>query len=216
MKIIVVGCGRLGSDLATRLFEQGHEVSVVDNVPAAFNNLPAHFQGRIIEGEALSEDVLHRAGIERADGMAAVTNLDALNAVVAHVARTVYKVPIVVARNYDPHCRPMHEAFGIQVVSSTIWGSQRMEELLYHSDVRTVFSAGNGEVEIYEFTVPKAWDGRKLADLLIPGESLAISLSRAGQAVLPNPDMLLKEGDVVNFSATLKGVEALRTQLKSL
>ncbi len=62
MKVIVIGCGRLGAELAYNLFKRGHDVSVIDNVPASFNNLPADFQGRLNEGEALSQDVLHRAG----------------------------------------------------------------------------------------------------------------------------------------------------------
>jgi trk system potassium uptake protein TrkA len=203
----------LGSELATRIFEQGNEVSIIDNVPAAFNNLPANFQGRIIEGEALSEDVLHRAGIERADALAAVTNLDALNAVAAHIARVVYDVPVVVVRNYDPYCRPLHEAFDLQVVSSSSWGAQRMEELLYHGEIRTLFSAGNGEVEVYEITVPKSWQERPLSDLIETGQSMAIALTRAGKAVLPEGNMTLHAGDVVTISATLEGIEAIRRKV---
>jgi len=213
MRVVIVGCGRLGSELATRLFEKGHEVSIIDNVPAAFNNLPANFQGRIIEGEALSDDVLHRAGIERADALAAVTNQDALNAVTAHIARVVFEVPVVVVRNYDPYTRPLHEAFDLQVVSSSSWGAQRMEELLYHGEIRTIFSAGNGEVEVYEITVPKAWQGRRLCDLMEPEQSLAIALTRAGKAVLPPGEMELRSEDVITISATLEGIEAIRSRV---
>jgi trk system potassium uptake protein TrkA len=92
MKIIVVGCGRVGSELAYRLNLKGHNVTVIDQVDAAFDNLPPDFRGRTVEGEVLNQDVLRRAGIEHADGVATVTNSDALNAVVAHVARTVYEV----------------------------------------------------------------------------------------------------------------------------
>jgi len=213
MKVVIVGCGRLGSELATRLFEKGHEVSIIDNIPAAFNNLPANFQGRIIEGEALSDDVLHRAGVEQADALAAVTNLDALNAVAAHIARVVYEVPVVVVRNYDPYTRPLHEAFNLQVVSSSSWGAQRMEELIYHGEIRTIYSAGNGEVEVYEITVPKSWQGKKLSDLIEPGLSLAIALTRTGKAVLPEEDMELRAEDVITISATLEGIEAIRRKV---
>lgn len=213
MRYVVVGCGRLGSDLAMRLFEKGHDVAVIDSIPASFTNLPANFQGRFVEGEALSEDVLHRAGIAQADGVAAVTNLDALNAVVAHLAREVYHVKSVVVRNYDPRCRPMHEAFNLQVISSTSWGSQRLEEMLYQMEMRTVFSAGNGEVEVYEFTVPESWDGKLLSALINSDQAVPVSVSRAGRALMPRQDTVLSEGDLVNFSATLEGVEYLRAQL---
>ena len=213
MKVIVVGCGRLGSDLAVRLFKQGHEVSVIDNVPAAFANLPGDFQGRVIEGEALSQDVLFRAGIERADALVAATNSDALNAVVGHIAKSMYDVPRVAARNYDPHCRPMLESFNLQVVSSTSWGAQRLEELIYHADVRTLYSAGNGEVEFYEITIPEDKDGVTVAEVEIPGEMIVISVTRAGRADLPKPTMVLHEGDILNISATNEGIEKLRSHL---
>ena len=113
----------------------------------------------------MAEGVLKRAGIEQADSLASVTDSDAVNAVVAHVARTVYNVPSVVSRNYDPRWRPLHEAMGLRMVSSTAWGAQRLEELLESRRTRPVFSAGNGEVEVYELDVPKTWDGKPLAEL---------------------------------------------------
>jgi trk system potassium uptake protein TrkA len=131
MNFIVVGCGRVGAELAYRLYEKGHHVSVIDHIEAAFDNLPHDFRGRTVQGEALNQHILHRAGIEQADGIATVTNSDSLNAVLAHVARTVYKVPKVVVRNFDPHWLPLHRAFGLNVISSSSWGAQRMEEQLY-------------------------------------------------------------------------------------
>ena len=164
MFIIVVGCGRVGAELAFRLYQRGHQVAVIDQVGTSFVNLDPEYRGRTIEGEVLSQDVLTRAGIEEAEGLTAVTNSDSVNAVVGHIAREVYKVPNVVVRNYNPRWLPMHEAFGEQVVSSTAWGAQRIEELLYQPLGRAVFSAGNGEVEIYELVVPEAWNGRLVGD----------------------------------------------------
>jgi len=141
MNIIVVGCGRVGSTLAYQLYKKGHQVTVVDQAASAFDNLPADFHGRMEEGDVLSRDVLYRAGIEQADALATVTNSDSVNAVVAHVARTVYHVPNVVVRNYDPRWQPLHEAFGLQVVSSASWGVQRMEELLNLGQVKSQVSS---------------------------------------------------------------------------
>jgi trk system potassium uptake protein TrkA len=213
MNIIVVGCGRVGTELAYRLYQTGHRVTVVDRVDTAFNNLPPDFRGRTVEGEVLNQDLLRRAGIERADALAAVTNSDTLNAVAAHVACTVYHIPRVIVRNYDPGQRPLQEAFGLQVVSSASWGAQRVEELLYDAPVSTVFSAGNGEVEIYEFVVPAAWDGRGLQDLLPKDQCLAVALTRAGRAALPSEASVLAVDDVVHLSATWEGIEALRARL---
>jgi trk system potassium uptake protein TrkA len=215
MNIIIVGCGRVGAELALRLNQRGHQVAVIDNSAAAFNNLPPEYGGRTIEGEALNRDVLNRAGITQADGLAAVTNSDALNAVVAHIARAAYNVPYVFVRNYDPRWRPVHEDFGLQIVSSSSWGAQRIEELLYHADMRTVFSAGNGEVEIYEFAVLPAWSGRSLGELLDGSEAIPVAVTRAGRAVLPSPEIILQEADIVHLSATTDGIEAVRQRLNS-
>jgi trk system potassium uptake protein TrkA len=212
MYIIVVGCGRVGAELAYRLFNSGHQVSVVDIAASAFNNLPADFRGRLVEGEALNQDILHRAGIEQADGLAVVTNSDPLNAVVAHIANQIYHVPNIAVRNYDPTNRDLFEAFNLQIVTSSSWGAQRLEEILYAGNMHTLFSAGNGEVEIYEFPIPENWDDRPMQELL-PPECMVAALTRAGRALLPSPETRLKAGDVLLVSATLTGIEELQRRL---
>jgi len=144
MNYFVIGCGRVGSELAFRLYKNGHTVVVIDRNREALNNLSPEFRGRIIEGDVLSEKMLERAGIADADGLATVTNSDALNAVVGHMAYTIYKVPIVIARNYDPTMLSVLRAFSLNVVSSTNWGAKRIQEMLLDPAFRTVFSAGNG------------------------------------------------------------------------
>lgn len=215
MNVIVVGCGRVGAQLGYRLSQKGHQVTIIDQEAAAFDNLPPDFRGRTVEGEVLAQGVLHRAGIEQADGLAAVTNSDSLNAVVAHLARTTYQVPTVVVRNYDPRWQPLQEAFGLQVISSASWGAQRLEELLYGTDMPVVFTAGNGEVSIYEFAVPDAWHGRSLQELLPEAGCVPAALTRSGRAVLPSHSILLEACDVMHVSATLEGIEALRQRLSS-
>jgi trk system potassium uptake protein TrkA len=215
MNLIVVGCGRVGAELAYRLFKSGHQVVVVDSDRAAFNRLPPDFRGRTLEGEGLAEKVLERAGIKEADGLAAVTNSDTLNAVVANTARSIFDVHTVVVRNYDPALRPVIEAFGLQMVSSTYWGAQRVEELLTNPAEKTVFSAGNGEVEVYELIVPDGWNGRLLGELLEPlTECYPVALTRAGKALLPSNDLALTAGDVLHVSTTFEGIRRLNSRLE--
>ena len=214
MEVIVLGCGRLGADLAYRLsLREDMHVVAVDRDPVAFNNLPHNYAGRMVEGDALSQDVLQRAGIDRAQAVAVVTDSDVINAVVGHVARTMYRVPQVVVRNFDPLCRSLIEQFGLQVVSATHWGAQRIEEMLHHADIRSVFSAGNGEVEVYEFIVPAVWNGHSLGELINGFECLATSLTRAGRATLPTESSVLETGDIVHISATMDGIERMREAL---
>jgi trk system potassium uptake protein TrkA len=214
MNFIVIGCGRVGSELASRLSHSGHKTVVVDANQEALNNLDPEFRGRTIEGDVLTEKVLERAGIMEVDGLAAVTNSDTLNAVVAHIARSLYQVPIVVVRNYDPTMRPVLEAFDLQVVSSTSWGAQRIQELMLDPTFRTIFSAGNGEVEVYEMLIPAGWSGKKLGDLLHNTvDCLPVALTRAGRAILPDTDTQMQAGDLVNISATFDGIQTLRDRL---
>lgn len=213
MNFIVVGCGRVGSELAYRLYQNGHRVTVIDIDASAFTNLPPDFRGRTLEGEPLNQDLLRRAGIEQADGIALVSSSDSVNAVVAHTAREVYGISNIVVRNYEPQWREMYEVFNLQVVSSSSWGAQRLEELLYHVKMRSVFSAGNGEVEIYEFTVPTAWVDKPIKELLPNENCIPVGLTRAGTALLPNMNIQFVEGDIVLVSATLKGIEELRNRV---
>ena len=214
MNFIVVGSGRVGAELAVRLYKSGHHVVVVDQNEAAFDRIDPDFRGRTIHGEALQEEVLVRAGIREAHGLAAVTNSDPLNAVVAHLARSVFNVPAVVCRNYDPRLRPMLESFGIQIVSSTSWGSQRTEEVLTGVSTKAVFSAGNGEVEIYELDVPDGWAGRSWGELTSGLEGLLpVALTRAGRAMLPDAQTRLEADDLINVSATFDGIKGLRDRL---
>jgi trk system potassium uptake protein len=214
MNFIVVGCGRVGAELSYHLFSRGHQVVVVDINKEAFNRLHPDFRGRTLEGEGLAEGVLERAGIHEADGLAAVTNSDTLNAVVAHAARTIYNIPNVVARNYDPNLRAVIEAFGLQTVGSTYWGAQRVEELLMNPSQRMVYSAGNGEVEVYEVQISEEWNGRTIGELLKPlDQCYPVALSRAGRSFLPDADMKMQTGDLLSVSSTFEGIGALTARL---
>ncbi len=216
MNFIVVGCGRFGSELAYRLFQNGHQVVVVDNNQQSLNRLDPEFRGRTVIGDTLSADTLSRAGAENAEGIAVVTNSDALNAVIGHTVRVHYpNVKQVVVRNYDPAMRDMLEAFGLQLVSSTAWGAERVQELLIDPSFRAVFSAGNGEVEMYEMYISPKWHGMSISELLVGcAEIITVALTRAGRAELPTQTTTLYQGDILTVSATLEGVKALRGKLQ--
>jgi trk system potassium uptake protein len=216
MNFIVVGCGRFGSELAYRLFQNGHQVVVVDNNQGSLNRLDPKFRGRTVIGDTLSADTLSRAGADKAEGIAVVTNSDALNAVIGHTVRIHYpNVKQVVVRNYDPAMRDMLEAFGLQLVSSTAWGAERVQELLIDPSFRAVFSAGNGEVEMYEMYISQKWNGMSVAELLKGcSEIVTVALTRAGRAELPSQTATLNQGDILTVSATLEGVRALREKLQ--
>jgi trk system potassium uptake protein TrkA len=214
MNFIVVGCGRVGAELSYHLFKSGHQIVIVDANKETFNRLHPDFRGRTLEGEGLAENVLERAGIRDADGLAAVTNSDTLNVVVAHTARTFYHLSTVVARNYDPNLRVVIEAFGLQTVSSTFWGAQRVEELLVNPAQKVVYSAGNGEVEVYELHIPEMWSGHTLGELLSSvKDCFPVALTRAGHSYLPEASTRMEKEDVLNVSTTFEGISLLTAHL---
>jgi trk system potassium uptake protein TrkA len=113
MKIIILGCGRLGAHLARRLDHAGQSVTVIDRMSEAFARLGNDFQGKMVLGTGIDEDVLRRAGIETADAFVAVSNGDNTNAMASEIAKLVFKVPHVVARLYDPVREDTYHTLGL-------------------------------------------------------------------------------------------------------
>jgi trk system potassium uptake protein TrkA len=214
MRVIIVGCGQLGSTLAYQFYKMGHQVTVIDQATSAFDNLSLDFRGRTIEGDVLARNVLHRAEIEDADALAAVTYSDSLNALVAHVARTEFQVPRVVARNCDPRQRPLQEAFGIPIVGSANWGAQRIIGLLSDTPLRTMLVDRKANLVIYQLEVPETWQGRPLQELLPDERSQVLALTRAGQPLEVSRTQPLETGDLIYLSAASGEIEALRHRLE--
>jgi trk system potassium uptake protein TrkA len=212
MNVIVIGCGRVGVELAPAL-HQSHPVAVIDPDPRAFDRLGLHFSGRTVQGDGMDRDALQRAGIENAQALAAVTDSDNVNVIVARVAREIFHVERVVARVYNPRRLPMYEKLNLQTVSSSSWGAHRIEQLLIHPGMQSLSSAGNGEVQIYEMTVPGEWSGRRLSELVPADSAIPVALARGGRGLLPAADFLLQSQDVLQVSATDQGLKILRERV---
>ncbi len=129
MNIIIVGCGRVGIELALSLY-QNHVVTVIDKNAKAFDQLGSNYSGRTVQGEGLDQGILKRAGIESTQGLASVTSSDNVNAIVARIAQDVFHVEHVVARLYNPRRAPVYEKLNIQTISPSIWGAQQIKQLL--------------------------------------------------------------------------------------
>jgi trk system potassium uptake protein TrkA len=213
MNIIVIGCGRVGAEVAYGLFRKGHKVTVIDQDQSAFRNLPEDFRGLTMRGDVLTQDVLLRAGIEQAQALAAVTPSDAVNTVLGHIARVVFKVPNVVVRNYDPRKRTLYEAFGLQVISPVTMGAQRLEEILTGGPQPAGAPAAAGAFEIYQFHVPRAWHGKPLREVVPHEQCSMLALTRSGRSTLPKPDDPVEAGDLVHLGASGEVVGALRERL---
>jgi trk system potassium uptake protein TrkA len=130
MRIMIVGCGRVGSELALSLESQGHSITVVDTNNDALKQVPPEFKGQAICADVLSEGTLRRIGIESIDAVALVTNSDSVNAVAGEIIKSVYKIPHVVVRNYDPHLNKVHESFGHTVIRSASWEIKAISDMI--------------------------------------------------------------------------------------
>lgn len=124
MKIVILGCGRVGALLATMMDREGHIVSVIDQSSDALQRLPAEFKGDVTIGNGVDEDVLLRAGIKDADAFAAVTNGDNRNIMASQIAREIFKVKKVVCRIYDPMREETFRGLGLETICPTIKGAQ--------------------------------------------------------------------------------------------
>jgi trk system potassium uptake protein TrkA len=130
MKIIILGCGRVGIYLAQTLNQAGHQVTVIDRNRESFSRLGADYGGQMVLGTGIDEDVLKKAGIEKADAFIAVTNGDNTNAMAAQIAQHIFHVPRVVARLYDPVREEIYRLLGLDTVCSTVMGAEKIREMV--------------------------------------------------------------------------------------
>jgi len=130
MKVVIMGCGRVGAQLANLLDAEGHKVTVLDINPDSFRKLPSEFKGTALIGDGTDEDILKRAGIEEADGFVAVTQGDNRNVLAAQVAKHIFGVEKVVCRIYDPLRRELYATLGLETVSPTLIFAQLLKERL--------------------------------------------------------------------------------------
>ncbi len=130
MKVIILGCGRVGAWLALQMDQAGHEVTIIDRNQDSFIRLGPDFDGSMVLGTGIDEDVLRKAGIEHADAFVAVTNGDNTNAMAAQIAQLIFRVPKVVARLYDPIRDETYRTLGLETVSPTNIGVQKIKEMI--------------------------------------------------------------------------------------
>jgi trk system potassium uptake protein TrkA len=138
MRVVILGCGRVGSALAHLMSRAGHEVTIIDMESSAFRRLPSDFKGQTMRGMGLDVDVLKDAGIERADAFVAATQGDNRNIMAAQIAKTKFGVPKVVARIYDPIRARAYRELGIQTICSTALGAGIIHDLLEGKPFRTI------------------------------------------------------------------------------
>jgi trk system potassium uptake protein TrkA len=128
MKVIIMGCGRVGGRLAGLLDIEGHSVTILDTDSYSFRRLPPEFTGTALVGDGMDEEALKKAGIEEADAFVAVTQADNRNIMAAQIARYIFNVPKVVCRIYDPLRRELFNSLGLEALSPTTTFAQMLKD----------------------------------------------------------------------------------------
>jgi trk system potassium uptake protein TrkA len=213
MRVVIVGCGRVGSELANALSAERHEVVIIDRNPLSFGRLSREFSGRMLTGVGFDRDILQKADIEGTEALAATTDSDNVNIVVAVTAKETFKVPHVVARIYDPQAAQLYRREGIPTVSPTQWAANTMKTMIANPRLATLATCGSGEVEFLKVEVPKSLAGRIIRDLTLPGEAQVGALVRRGQGMIPTLETRLEAGDVLHMAAAVAAIPKLEKLL---
>ncbi|MFI5052893.1 MAG: potassium channel family protein [Acidimicrobiia bacterium] len=215
MHVVVVGCGRVGSELAMSLERNSHSVAVIDKNAEAFRKrLPDTFKGKKIVGFGFDRDHLTAADIEHAGAVAAVTSGDNSNILTARIARENFAIERVVARIYDPRRALIYQRLGIPTVATVSWTTdQVMRRLLPTEELPHEWLDPSGKVCLVDYPIPPAWAGKKLVPLSEPGMFWLVAITRLGAAQVSTPSAIGQDGDVLHFAADVNALDTLRERL---
>jgi trk system potassium uptake protein TrkA len=207
--IVIMGCGRVGSTLAHILEDKGHSVAIIDQSPEAFRRLRGGFKGRRITGFGFDRDVLVDAGIEQASAFVAVSSGDNSNIISARVARETFGVENVVARIYDPRRAEVYQRLGIPTVATVRWTADQMLRRLLPEGPAPLWRDPTGEVVLAEVQIDPKWVGAKVSALEDAARTRVTFLNRMGEAIVPDPDTVIQDGDVVHVMAVAAEMERI-------
>lgn len=214
MHVIVVGCGRVGSELAVRLQRDGHSVAVIDKNVRAFRRLPEGWPGQTVVGFGFDRDDLAVAGVDRAGALAAVTSGDNSNILTARIARETFQIPNVVARIYDPRRALIYQRLGIPTVATVTWTTDQVVRRLFPDQSVTEYTDATGEIDFVEASLPDAWVGRRLGGLIEGDHFRPVLVTRAGQAKLATAELVGQVGDVLLMAVRTGAAGELEDRLK--
>ena len=215
MYIIIIGCGRMGSELAIMLSDEGHDVVVIDKDARAFQRLGPAFNGMMMTGNGFNCDVLEKAGIKEAHALAAVTDEDNTNIIAVQIAKQIYHVPNAMARVYDPKKAATYKHLGLEIISSTTVIARMFRDRFLETRIEDYLSPHQDRVELYTVDVTGPLVGKKVKDLSRPGIFNTISVNTKGRMTLPTPEYQFIEGDIIFGVGLVEGREEIQKLLGS-
>jgi trk system potassium uptake protein TrkA len=196
MYVIIVGCGRVGSELAKLLSNEGHNVVIIDKTQSSFDRLGGTFNGLTVTGNGFDLDLLKQVGIEKADAFCAVTNGDNTNLISAQVAKKIFKVSKVFARVYDPQRAHIYAALGMDIISGTTLFASMLRDKIIESRFSS-YLIESKDLGVIEIAVKDSLVGKTVQDINVPDEFLVAAIRRLDGVILPGPKTVLKPKDVL-------------------
>ncbi|MFH0827055.1 MAG: TrkA family potassium uptake protein [Candidatus Omnitrophota bacterium] len=209
MYVIIVGCGRVGSELAKLLSQEGHNVVIIDKKQSSFDRLGQTFNGLTMVGNGFDLELLKQVGVEKADAFCAVTDGDNTNLISAQVAKKIFKVPKVLARVYDPQRASIYTSLGLDIISGTILFASMLRDKIIESRFSS-YLIETKELGVIEIDVKQGLAGRKIQDINVPGEFLVVAIRRLDGVTIPEKNEALKEKDKLMAVVKVASLEKIR------
>ncbi|MFH1413621.1 MAG: TrkA family potassium uptake protein [Candidatus Omnitrophota bacterium] len=194
MYVIIVGCGRVGAELAQLLSSEGHNVVVVDKNRSAFDRLGNTFNGLTSVGNGFDLELLKQVGAEKADAFCAVTNGDNTNLICAQVAKTIFKIPKVLTRVYDPQRAHIYSALGLDIISGTVLFASMLRDKIIESRFSS-YLIETKDLSILEIEVKDKLVGKSVLEINVPGELLVAAIKRIHEIIIPDSHTVVQEKD---------------------
>ena len=196
MNIMIIGCGRVGSQLAILLSQEGHNVTIIDKNPEAFKRLGSVFNGIAATGNGFDEKLLKELKIDKQDAFVSVTSGDNTNLMASQIAKKMFKVPRVIARVYDPKRAELYRKFGLDTISGTVLVAAMIRDKIIENRF-TSYLVETGELGVIEMIVGDELKGKRTEELNMPDEFLVITIERKKRVIIPQPDTRLESADKV-------------------
>ncbi|MFA5320051.1 MAG: TrkA family potassium uptake protein [Candidatus Omnitrophota bacterium] len=209
MYVIIVGCGRVGAELAKLLSGEGHNVVIIDKKKSAFARLGDAFNGLTLDGNGFDQALLKQAGIEKADAFCAVTNGDNTNLISAQVAKRIFSVPKVIARIYDPQRAHIYAALGMDIISGTVLFAAMLRDKIIESRF-TSYLIETKELGVIELEAKNGLAGKMIKEINIPGEFMVVALRNIDGVVIPEPSMVLNEKDTLTGVVKVSSLKSIK------
>lgn len=197
MQIIVAGCGKVGSRFAQMMSEEGHEIVVIDSNSENFKLLGSDFRGLTVLGVPIDEDVLKEAGIESADGLAAVTPDDNINMMTCQVAKEVFHVPRIFSRIQDPVREQVFYQFGVHTVCPTNMAVQEFRALMMGECSTSTYFVDNTGIDFEYMRVKDSDVGKYLSHMSVAKDTVILGLLKGGKLEMNHPKLKLGMDDEI-------------------